>query len=107
MICLSNGLGAVTASVLTYYVKVVFSNRLQEGECMLDLCFNIAVGSRVRTTRENESIRELLTERAVEAKRWGVEGEVKAVPSTDRLTYEVKQDDGIVVCYDATEIEFI
>ncbi len=67
----------------------------------------LPVGTKVRTTQENESLRGEWTEEAQISRKWGVQGTILMHHDSHGLCYDVQHDDGTVGCYDPSELELV
>lgn len=67
----------------------------------------ISPGTRVRTTRANESLRKEWTGRGWKSKKWNVRGTILTHHDSHGLYYNVRHDDGTKGCYDPSELEVV
>lgn len=67
----------------------------------------ISPGTRVKTTRANESLRWEWTDEGWTTKKWGVQGVVLTHHDSHGLYYEVRHDDGTEGSYDPSELELV
>jgi hypothetical protein len=64
-------------------------------------------GTRVRTTKPNESLRSEWSDEVWKSRQWGVEGTIKDHHDSHGESYEVTHPDGTVGGYDPSEIEAV
>jgi hypothetical protein len=68
----------------------------------------IFIGTSVRTTAPNMSMREEWTDEGWAERKWGMQGEVITHRNDSHgLCYDVQHKDGTVGCYDPSELEVI
>jgi len=67
----------------------------------------ISIGTSVKTTQNNEALRNEWNEEALTKRKWGLQGTILNYHDSHGLYYEVLHEDGIKGCYHPSELEVV